>query len=44
MRKTKVIRAGDREALAAKLFYSSARKRKMNRLEEESGAVGRDAP
>ena len=36
------IQAGDRDALVEKLSYSSARKRKMNRLEQESGAVGRD--
>ncbi len=37
-----VIQAGDREALVEKLSFSSARKREMNRLERESGAVGRD--
>ena len=36
------IQAGDRDTLVEKLSYSSARKRKMNRLEEESGAVGRE--
>jgi len=36
------IQAGDRDALVEKLAWSSARKRKMNRLERESGAVGRD--
>lgn len=36
------IQAGDRDALVEKLSYSSARKRKMNHLEQESGAVGRD--
>ena len=36
------IQAGDPAALADKLSYSSARKRKMTRLEEERGAVGRD--
>jgi prephenate dehydrogenase len=36
------LQAGDRDTLAKKLAYSSARKRKMNRLEQESGAVGRD--
>ena len=36
------IQAGDRDALVEKLSYSSARKRKMNRLEQESGAVGRE--
>ncbi len=36
------IQAGDREALVEKLSFSSARKREMNRLERESGAVGRD--
>ena len=36
------IQAGDPAALADKLSYSSARKRKMNRLEEARGAVGRD--
>ena len=36
------IQAGDRDALIEKLSYSSARKRKMNRLEQESGAVGRE--
>ncbi len=37
-----VILAGDREALAEKLSASAARKRRMNRLEQESGAVGRE--
>lgn len=37
------IQSGDPEALSQKLTYSAARKRKMNRLEAESGAVGRDA-
>jgi len=36
------IQAGDRDTLVKKLTVSSARKRKMNRLEEECGAVGRD--
>jgi len=36
------IQSGDRDALVEKLTWSSARKRKMNRLEQESGAVGRD--
>ena len=36
------IQAGDREQLVEKLAWSSARKRKMNRLEAQSGAVGRD--
>lgn len=36
------IEAGDTETLRQKLSVSSARKRKMNRLEQESGAVGRD--
>lgn len=36
-----LIQAGDTEALRARLADSSARKRKMNRLERESGAVGR---
>lgn len=36
------IQAGDREGLAEKLAYSSARKRRMNLLEQQSGAVGRD--
>ena len=36
------IQSGDRDALVNKLSYSSARKRKMTRLEEERGAVGRD--
>lgn len=36
------VQAGDRKALIQKLSYSSARKRQMNRLEEESGAVGRE--
>ena len=37
------IRSGDAELLAGKLAYSSARKRAMNRLEEERGAVGRES-
>ena len=36
-----LIQSGDTEALRARLADSSARKRKMNRLERESGAVGR---
>lgn len=36
------IETGNRDLLVDKLAYSSARKRKMNRLEQESGAVGRD--
>ena len=36
------IQSGDLNTLAQKLSYSSARKRKMTRLEEERGAVGRD--
>lgn len=36
------IEQGDRELLMDKLAFSSARKRKMNHLERESGAVGRD--
>ncbi len=36
------VQAGDREALAEKLACSAARKREMNRLERESGAVGRN--
>ena len=36
------IQSGDTQTLSGKLTVSSARKRKMNRLEEESGAVGRD--
>lgn len=36
------IEHGDRALLMEKLAYSSARKRKMNRLEQASGAVGRD--
>ncbi len=36
-----VIQSGDRAALAEKLSRSAARKREMNRLERESGAVGR---
>lgn len=36
------IQAGDTDTLVQKLTVSSARKRKMNRLEQESGAVGRD--
>ena len=36
------IAAGDTDTLREKLSISAARKRKMNRLEEESGAVGRD--
>ncbi len=37
------IQTGDLDALANKLTVSSARKRKMNRLEREQGAVGREA-
>ena len=37
-----VIQAGDWEALSDKLAYSAARKRKMNRMVEARGAVGRD--
>lgn len=36
------IQAGNIGTLTEKLTYSSARKRKMNRLERESGAVGRE--
>lgn len=36
------IQEGDTDTLVQKLTVSSARKRKMNRLEQESGAVGRD--
>lgn len=36
------IQGGDTALLSDKLAVSSARKRKMNRLERESGAVGRD--
>ena len=36
------IENGQRDLLMEKLTYSSARKRKMNRLEEECGAVGRE--
>ena len=36
------IQAGDLDTLTQKLAYSSARKRRMTRLEEERGAVGRD--
>ena len=36
------IEAGDTTTLVEKLSYSAARKRKMNRLELESGAVGRE--
>lgn len=36
-----VIERGDTETLMEKLAFSSARKRKMNQLEQESGAVGR---
>lgn len=36
------IQAGDLDALSQKLAFSAARKRKMNRLERESGAVGRE--
>jgi prephenate dehydrogenase len=36
-----VIQSGDTAALVEKLTISSERKRKMNRLEQESGAVGR---
>ena len=37
------IQAGDLDALSQKLAFSAARKRKMNRLERESGAVGRES-
>ena len=36
------IQKGDREALVDKLSFSAARKRKMNALERERGAVGRE--
>jgi prephenate dehydrogenase len=36
-----VIQSGDTATLVEKLTISSERKRKMNRLEQESGAVGR---
>ncbi|MGE4277098.1 MAG: prephenate dehydrogenase [Lawsonibacter sp.] len=36
------IQAGDFDALAQKLAVSSARKRHINRMGQESGAVGRD--
>lgn len=36
------IASGKRDALVDKLSYSAARKRRMNRMEQESGAVGRD--
>jgi len=36
-----VIRSGDQARLIEKLSVSSARKREMNRLEEQCGAVGR---
>ncbi|MCI8423759.1 MAG: prephenate dehydrogenase/arogenate dehydrogenase family protein [Lawsonibacter sp.] len=36
------IQSGDLTALSGKLAFSSARKRQMNRLEQASGAVGRD--
>ena len=36
------IETGDCDALSEKLAFSAARKRKMNRLERESGAVGRN--
>ena len=36
-----VILAGEPQALADKLAFSAARKRKMNQLELDSGAVGR---
>ena len=36
------IQAGDCGLLSEKLAFSAARKRKMNRLERESGAVGRE--
>ena len=35
------IQSGDRESLAARLAVSAARKRKMNRMVEETGATGR---
>ena len=37
------IQSGDRETLIRKLTFSAARKRRMNRLEKATGAVGRDA-
>ena len=37
-----VIEQGDVDTLIEKLSVSSARKRKMNRMEQESGAVGRN--
>ena len=37
----RVIEAGDWAELSEKLAYSAARKRKMNELEQASGAVGR---
>ena len=36
------IEAGDTATLVEKLTYSAARKRKMNRLELQTGAVGRE--
>ena len=36
------IQSGDTQALAQRLSVSAARKRKMNQLEQESGAVGRN--
>ena len=38
----RVIQEGNREELVEKLNHSSSRKRKMNQLELESGAVGRE--
>lgn len=38
----RVIQEGNREELVEKLNYSSSRKRKMNQMELESGAVGRE--
>lgn len=37
----RAIQDGDREGLVGRLTVAAARKRKMNRLEQESGAVGR---
>ena len=36
------ILSGDTRTLSEKLSFSAARKRQMNRLEQQSGAVGRD--
>lgn len=39
----KTLQAGDQDTLVRKLTFSAARKRRMNRLEQATGAVGREA-